>query len=305
MAKHPLAAEQQTEEEAQSFSFRWQELEPALLPSAWLVAVNPAFARYTSDLGLILGEAGSDLPISYNTAGSQARFHYRCETYLAHVRLVLEQYTGLKNRSLCAAEMLAKNLDLTIEAVDKAVRLALLFHDAGKLSIGWQQAIKAWQEHKTPAAVPDKALAHSDFNPNTDGEKQRKFPSRPSHALEGAFAVHDYLLKTFPENEDVAFCIFTAIARHHTGHAAKLNDFTLLPSAKEESNALLELAGLPQLTSLRDKPDKLLCGEAGEVADLLLKATREEDRRWLPLYFHIVRQLRLADQAGSAEGGKK
>ncbi|MBT9142991.1 MAG: hypothetical protein DDT29_01390 [Dehalococcoidia bacterium] len=269
------------------------------------MAVNPAFARYTSDLGLILGEAGSDLPISYNTAGSQARFHYRCETYLAHVRLVLEQYTGLKNRSLCAAEMLAKNLGLTIEAVDKAVRLALLFHDAGKLSIGWQQAIKAWQEHKTPAAVPDKALAHSDFNPNTDGEKQRKFPSRPPHALEGAFAVHDYLLKTFSENEAIAFCIFTAIARHHTGHAAKLNDFTLLPSAKEESNALLELAGLPQLTSLRDKPDKLLCGEAGEFADLLLKATREEDRRWLPLYFHIVRQLRLADQAGSAEGGKK
>lgn len=305
VAKHPLAAEKQAEEETQSFSFHWPELKAALLPSAWVVAVNPAFAHYSADLGLILGEAGSDLPVSYNKAGGQAYFHYRCETYFEHVRLVLEQYTGLKNRSLCAAEALAKNLGLTKKALDKAVRLALLFHDAGKLTTAWQQAIKAWQEHKTPAAVPERALAHADFNPETDGKKQREFPFRPPHALGGAFAVHDYLLKTFSENEAIAFCVFTAIARHHTGHAAKLNYFTLLPSAKDESNALLGPAGLPPLTSLRDKPDKLHCGEAGEFADLLLKATREEDRRWLPLYFHIVRQLRLADQAGSAEGGKK
>lgn len=304
VAKVPVTDDAEGDE-TQIFCFRWQKLEPKLLTMTWLVALNPAFVHYSSDMGLLLGEAGRAVPITYKERGSPERYRYRCEIYGDHVHLVLQQYEQIKERSRRAAAMLADKLMVTVEEIENAVVLALLFHDIGKLSTGWQDVAKKWQKYKTPNELLQEPLAHTDFNPDEDWETQRKFARRPPHAVEGAYAVCNYLSGIFTGKEEIASCIFTAIARHHSGQAAKLSHFSLIPAAVEEVNNLLQRAALPPVNRLLDKPDHLSCGAQGEFADVLLKATREGDYPWLPLYFFIVRQLRLADQAGSAKGGRQ
>jgi CRISPR-associated endonuclease/helicase Cas3 len=293
-------------EEDLGLRFRWQPQSPGEMVWSWLVVIHSDYASYSPELGLVLGTAGGERQVKYQSRSRQARYHYRCETYQEHVQQVFRQLERAEQQGICARRRLACGLNIPEKIVEKAVHLAALFHDVGKLSSEWQERIKRWQEFKTPSRVPDEPLAHSDFNPITDWERQRKFARRPAHAVEGAYAVHEYLYRAvFADYPDVAACVWTAIARHHTGHAVTLKDFSLIADADEVVDISLSVAGMPPAKGLlKDKPDNVLCGERGEFARGLLAATRQEDRNWLPLYWHIVRRLRLADQAGSAEGGK-
>ncbi len=303
VAKMPVA-DQAGENETRVYRFQWQKLDLKLLPAAWLVALNPAFTRYTCDLGLQLGEAGRDIPVIYNKLQRSSGYSYHRETFADHVRLVLKQNKQLMRHTRHAVTLLAAKLGLSIEDIERAALYAVLLHDVGKLSTGWQEAAKQWQEHKDPEVVLPEPLAHTDFDPGKDWESQRDFPRRPNHAVEGAYAVYHYLNRVLEGKPELAACIYTAIARHHSGHGAKLGNFNLIPDAVLSVNKLLREAGLPPADTLLDKPDPLTCGAQGEFAGDLLQASREEDQPWLPLYFFVVRQLRLADQAGSAEGGK-
>jgi CRISPR-associated endonuclease/helicase Cas3 len=303
VARMPFA-DQAGDDETRFYRFKWQTLDPKLLPGAWLIALNPAFTRYTSDLGLQLGEVGQEIPITYNKQRFSSRYGYRRETFADHNRLVLKYHRRLMQQNRHAVALLAAKFGLSVEDVERAVLYAILLHDIGKLTTCWQGGAKKWQKYKDPCADLFEPLAHTDFDPAEDCELQRPFPRRPNHAVEGAYAVCDYLNGAFDGKPELAACIYTAIARHHSGHGAKLGHFNLIPDAVAVVNGLLHEAGLPPADTLLDKPDPLVCGAQGEFAGDLLQASREEDRPWLPLYFFVVRQLRLADQAGSAEGGE-
>lgn len=304
VAKMPVA-DDSGNAESRVLRFQWQELDPKMLPMSWLVALNPAFTHYSAEMGLILGEAGPDVPVSYRQKKSYVRYSLQRETYAEHIRRVVQQYMLNKKKNECAVAMLAEKLPIKIDEIEKAVLLAILLHDLGKLSVDWQSAAGEWQKYKAPGYDLKEPLAHTDYNPEEDWEKQRSFPRRPNHAVEGAYAACNYLYRLFDGKAAVAACICTAIARHHAGHAAKLDYFRLIHVAAEVINYLLREVGLPPADDLLDNPDPLTCGAQGEFAEVLLSAARIEDEIWLPLYFFIVRQLRLADQAGSAEGGKQ
>lgn len=304
VAKMPVA-EDSGSDETRVLRFQWQKLDPKMLPMCWLVALNPAFAHYSAEMGLIFGEAGPGVPVSYRPQKGYVRYSLQRESYAEHIRRVVQQYMLNKKKNEYAVAMLTEKLPVKVDEVEKAVLLALLLHDLGKLSVEWQSAAGKWQKYKAPGLELKEPLAHTDYNPEEDWEKQRSFPRRPSHAVEGAYAACNYLYRLFDDKAAVAACICTAIARHHAGHAAKLDYFRLIPAAAEVINNLLREVGLPPADDLLDKPDVMTCGEQGEFAEVLLSAARLEDEIWLPLYFFIVRQLRLADQAGSAEGGKQ
>lgn len=302
VAKAPVA-DQDDEGETRVYQFSWQEADKKLLSAAWLVALNPVFARYCSKYGLQLGETGHEVPITYSRQQRFSGYSYRKETFADHIRLVIKHHRRIIRQNRRAVALLAYRLNLNIEDIDRAVLYAVLLHDVGKLTINWQAFAKEWQRYKDPGAVLLEPLAHTDFDPAKDQKTQRTF-RRPTHALEGAYAVYEHLGKVFGGNPEVAACIYTAIARHHSGHGAQLGRFDLIPGAIAVVNGLLQEEGLPQADILQDKPDPLKCGTLGAFADDLLQASREEDQPWMPLYFFVVRQLRLADQAGSAEGGK-
>ena len=287
-------------EEDMAIRFNWRELNSAEIPSAWLLAVNSKFAAYSNELGLVLGKSGkSKMDVRYGDREVRTRYQYRMETFPEHVQQVLKQYCQQQKKYVCSSRLLAKQLDVAEEMIEKAGTLAVILHDTGKLRTDWQSVAKKWQELKTPGRVPADPLAHMDFAPLTDD----RVPRRPPHAVEGAYAVSDYLFAVFKGVEDFAVCVLTAIARHHTGHAQKLSTFILDKMAVETLNGCLREEGLPVADELLEKPDEstrngIFCRE-------FLAACNEEDGKWLPLYWYLVRRLRLADQAGTAEGGKR
>lgn len=283
--------------------FRWERF-VADPPLAWLVVINPVYACYIPDLGLRLGEAGQEIPFRYIPRNAQQRYRYHCETMVQHVQTVLKEMEELSTRCACARQFLVQGLGIRQETIKIAERLAIIFHDVGKLSEEWQQPVRAWQKFKT-GRLPDESLAHSDYDPEKDWHELCRFPKRPNHALEGAYASHDYLYNVFTECGGVAASVLTAIARHHKGHAKTLGRFKLIPDASSTINDLLAASQLPQIDGLRDRPTDIDFGKGGEFSKELLAASREEDQEWLPLYWYIVRLLRLADQAGSAKGGRE
>lgn len=298
LIKAPYAVDPGSDEEM-AIRFNWRELDAAAMPSAWLLAVNPKFAAYSRELGLILGSSAGEMDVRYGDRGVRTRYQYRMETFPEHVQQVLKQYRQQQKKYVSASRLLVTHLDVTEEMIEKAGVLAVILHDTGKLCAGWQHVARKWQEFKTPGQVPSTPLAHTDYDPLTDSH----VPMRPPHAVEGAYAVSDYLFAVFEGKEDIAACVLTAIARHHTGHAQKLSTFILDKMAVGTLNGCLCEEGLPVADELLEKPDEstrngIFCRE-------FLAACNEEDGKWLPLYWYLVRRLRLADQAGTAEGGKR
>jgi len=281
--------------------WEWHDYNENTYP--WFLVLNPHFAYYSADLGLVLGDSGTGeiREIKYRKRDPKASYHYRCETMSKHLSLVMGQFEKIKEKCLCSIKYLAAYLNISEQEVIKAVKLALLLHDTGKLTQDWERGAKTWQEYKTPGCIPSEPLAHTDYDPEKDWEIQKQFSRRPVHAVEGSFAVHQYLYDLFEEQPEIAACIFTAIARHHTGRASALKYFTLIPSAVEVLNRALQNAGFKPIRNILDKPGKSDCNIVGGFASQHM-ITAMQDPDWLPLYFFIVRQLRLSDQAGTMEG---
>ncbi|HOL16175.1 MAG TPA: CRISPR-associated helicase Cas3' [Bacillota bacterium] len=287
-------------EEDYTVRFNWREINEQAMLSSWLLAVNPKYACYSDELGLVLGKPGCGMAVRYRYLEKRTRYCYRVETYLEHMRHVLEQYESQEEKYLCSILLLARQLAISENTLKKAIKIALIMHDTGKLTLDWQNKARKWQEQKTPGRLPVTPLAHTDYDPSID----RYSPKFSNHAVEGAYAVSDYLFDLFCGLEEgIAACILTAIARHHTGHASKLDHFILDNAAVETLNRCLIQEGFPAVKNLLDKPDEVARG--GEFSRLFISACNEDDSKWLPFYWYIVRRLRLADQAGTAKGGKK
>ncbi len=297
LIKAPYPADTGADEEM-TLRFNWRELEAGMIPAAWLLAVNPKFVSYTKELGLILGGPAGKTDVRYARREVRRRYRYRVETFSEHVQRVLKQYRQQQKRYLCSLRLLAKHLGIDEKTIEKGGTLAVILHDAGKLGDGWQAVARKWQELKTPGQVPSVPLSHMDYDPLADG----RVPQRPPHAVEGAYAVSDYLFAVFKGTEDLAACVLTAIARHHTGHAKNLGMFALDKMAVDFLNSSLQKESLPVLDRLLEKPEEV---NKKAFSRELLSACNEEDSRWLPLYWYLVRRLRLADQAGTAEGVKR
>ena len=279
--------------------YYWREIGVREVFSAWILAINPKYAHYSTEMGLVLGKPGNYIEVRYRKLEKRGRYRYCMETYFEHVQHVLEQYEIQEAKYVCALQMLARKLKISIDSLKNAVKIALILHDTGKLTTSWQGKARFWQEQKSPGKLSGLLLAHTDYDPSTD----QGSPGFPNHAVEGAYAVNEYLFNLFSgEEEGIAACILTAIARHHTGHASKLERFVLDNAATDTLNSCLEREGLPTIQYLLDKPDEVSRG--GEFSRELIRACEEEDSKWLPLYWYIVRRLRLADQAGAAEGRK-
>ncbi|MBT9173035.1 MAG: putative CRISPR-associated nuclease/helicase Cas3 [Syntrophomonadaceae bacterium] len=292
--------EEDEAEDTAKLLFRWKETNHSGIASAWLVALNPEFAAYSAEQGLVLGKPGETNPIRYKQRNRISLFGYQRQSFQDHALLSLAQYKARENNSFFARLCLANILKVPPELVEKAIQLAIVCHDSGKLMADWQHAAQSWQEYKTPGSAKE-MIAHTDFDPHTDNKRQLTFPKRPNHAVEGAYSLREYIFHLFEGNESIASCVLTAIARHHTGFAGTLRSFRLAPGAVKTVNQCLEAAGLPLALKMDEPADEYSCREfAGE----LLSAVREEDEAWLPLYFYIVRELRLADQAGSGKGGE-
>lgn len=199
------------------------------LKASYRVLVNPCYAHYDAEIGLILnveslGEFRSPPRV---TTANRSEYTYHMDTYVGHlgcmwrcwreaVRLPspISQaeeriYSSVRSTLLSTGGKLIKQqifpeapIDATEALFDILVFFAILTHDLGKLQDSWQKAMRGWQAiaHERFGGRDPKTylLAHTDYNPEDAKQKQalkayEKQHRRPNHALESAFLAWELL----------------------------------------------------------------------------------------------------------------
>lgn len=270
----------------------------------WLIAISPRFARYTADIGLELGVPGPVPQVPANEIQPWTPYHFEYEPFKDHVIKVVEEARHEAKRSICARYRLERHLGLPPRFAEHLVEITCALHDTGKLLKQWQQAALDWQQRFYPEQIVEEGspVAHTTFRPEAgDIEKQRLMHlTRGPHAAEGAFAVSKalgrYFDKHFHDEEIIGGiwkAILTAIARHHSSQTQTVGrKLSFIADAASCLNAAVLAAGLDIMVDELIVPIQERDGENFKRA--LISA--EEHYVWLPLYWFLVRRLRLADQ---------
>lgn len=294
--------------------FTWQKIDSVreLMAAGWLIAVHPGFASYSPELGLELGKAGVVVSHPPALRPVMPRPKYRCESFRQHSLAVLEHGAKLKAGYGVGLAKIATFLKIDIDSLNQIIDIVLVLHDLGKMSNKWQCGIRARQaltEPENPVFLSGEPLAHSTFEWEIHGQLLPEFSGsvyqRGNHAMEGAFSIAECLycyvgeiLKT-PSPYEVACSLLSAIARHHHAATLSLSNFSLVNGADEYIEGILKECGLGLKNwALKDRPNESQKRSFGEVCILRPSAGGE---KFLPLYWMLVRLLRLADQASQRE----
>lgn len=273
-----------------------------------LYVVNPALVEYDEHIGFRFSANGGVNPADLleQAKGRKRDFDskYQLEDYPTHIKNMIKLYRERYAARLdFAASRLENKLGLESGRLDRAVRLAIAFHDVGKMQTQWQTWARNYER-----AIGEKDLVedtnvmiahtHSETEEHRELEKKVK-PRRPHHAGEGAAAVME-LIREFSDGKDTFYkAVMTAIARHHSPHTDKFDDYRMeRASVGAVVRALMEASEHVE-TSLVERALHLEEPEIDLDTELLGSDNQAED--WL-MYLLVVRALRLTD-GESQEGG--
>lgn len=286
---------------------KWQETD-LVNDISWLATLNPRFAKYSQELGLVFGEEGQRCV--YPTQKSPHKsYKYSCESYLEHTNRVIDEARSLMPLYDNGIKNLAAKILSDSDSIERIILLACALHDTGKLSMQWQSAMRTWQGISDPNAeqfVRGLPLAHTTYDPRRDWRRMQELKiQKGPHAAEGAYAVLPIIIRgcqtLFDENADsdsMAIAIMAAIARHHGPRTSNLQPSRLIPKAKKvlsDAIGLLEMDMGDLDTS--DTPDQ----DTIDTFKDYLKVDQIE--KGLFLYWLSVRVIRLADQRATSKIG--
>jgi CRISPR-associated endonuclease/helicase Cas3 len=314
------AQERDAENERRAARYQWTPLaSKAQIRGALVLAVAPTVATYTSELGLVLNDGRLDLawpaqpyrsaPVPQRRRGHGPIF-YTQESYAEHIAGLLRAYQALLwQDTRFAAGRLEQAVGLHPGAVDQAVRLAIACHDIAKLGQGWQAWALGWQAllcqtypHLAGAYQPRKApFAHTDMETREQRELERAYTRktpRPHHACESAYLALPLIERSLGEEaveQGLARAVAGAIARHHTPGAVSYSPTALIPEARAQVQATLELVRQGQPWSCDIADLDLAIARPGDLTKQDITLPRSEIGPETLLYFLIVRALRLAD----------
>jgi len=301
------------EEESNRTEYGWERLsETSQLSATQIIVVNPELAGYLNDEGFVseTGNTGfvSSMPDMESKKGYEG-FSYRKESYEDHIRRVLEALQEISLAELIySTKALEQAAGWSEGSVMRAVWLACLFHDVGKLSTGWQGWARAYQKEIGMPVSQDFSAGHTEYdrkNPiHANAEKMiSKRYKKPNHAGESALATAKVVAKAFAPNEaGLAKAILTAITRHHTPFASECKTYVLEEQAKNHISATLgfmpkEIQELVNLELLRGNESK------NQNSFSTLMIAPDDEYGWMA-YTLLARALRRSDQAGTAKGTK-
>jgi CRISPR-associated endonuclease/helicase Cas3 len=303
-----LIDETENDQQAQANQerFTWQAVTDA--KSAWgarLLVVNPALASYDTDFGFIAHRETEPsweavLPNrEQRTAHKSIR--YRLEPYATHIRLVHDAFQTVWMEVESNAHQLEKYFGWKSGTLRRACELAVLLHDVGKLSRGWQKWVRDYQT-KVDLPVPiDQAFAHTDYDATNDEHHaaQTAMGKRPYHSVEGALATYPIVHQVLGV-DDLTCAVFSAIARHHAPFSQENGIARLINTAPKFILATFSAAGVDtDLSSLNGLSDDLTPMDDADRDSLI--AHPDHPRAFLP-YLLIARVLRRADQLGTQMG---
>lgn len=289
--------------------YRWLPVaSPEDVSGARVLIVHPALAGYSPDVGFLadrsVGQFRSNLLPEADKVTWEGT-HYRLESYAEHARRVLAALADIALPELCyAAPALERAAGWPVGSVMRAAWLACLFHDVGKLSVGWQAWARAYQKQIGHPVMANFAAAHTDSEPGNARHKAAlkaisgRYP-KPNHAAESALAVGPVLVEALGrENQALVCAALTAIARHHTPFVNEGQKYELEAQAGRH---LTEAAQhLPE--ALRQGLDLRLVKMKGNSSKIT--AIQPDDLWGWLAYLLLARALRRADQEGTARGAR-
>ncbi len=301
------------EEESNRTEYGWERLsETSQLTSTQVIVVNPELAGYLKDEGFISDTGNTDFVSTLPDIESKKQyegFSYRKESYEDHIRRVLEAFQDVSLKELTySAKALEQAAGWSEGSVMRAVWLACLFHDVGKLSTGWQGWARAYQKEIGMPVNREFSAGHTEYdrkNPvHEKAEKTvRNHHKKPNHAGESALATAMVIAKSFiQENEkDLAKAVLTAITRHHTPFASECKTYILEERAENHIYATLEFVPeeIRQWVNLELLHSKQNAVPNSFSASLLIAP--HSDYGWMA-YALFARALRRSDQEGTARG---
>ncbi|MBK9121546.1 MAG: CRISPR-associated helicase Cas3' [Chloroflexi bacterium] len=273
---------------------------------AALLAVHPSVARYDAQRGLVLGQASdpdgwqASIPAT-KLQEERANFTYTLETYARHIELVYDAAFGPGgswDRMAGLAKRLERRFGWAPGDVRRAAEQAVLLHDVGKLSVGWQNWVREYQDRIGRPVAPGEAYAHTESQTREHGDIEKSMKRRPTHAVEGALAAMPIYAGVLGEDHPLALAIYSAIARHHAPFADTNGKYGLIKGAIRHVATTLNahLSGVP--TSELE-----LIEDAGDNADPQHdNIAKPDDGAAYWAYLLLARVLRLADQEGTRLG---
>jgi len=244
--------------------------------------LSPQQARYTEDLGLVLGEQGEMVFDFTDDAPSWVKREYIKESYELHVRRVLAQ-RAIRQAPLDALRRLSTSAaHEAIETRDpeRLVELVIWAHDLAKLTEGWQHA----------CGNEDPPLAHG-------GRIEGRRP--PPHAAESAFIAKDLLAFLLHGNEDrnAYTAALQAIRQHHSPQTTRLGTFRVSPSRQQYAHGITGSL-VPSYTPALHQLWSHLNWTNGEADDD--PGWLDLDARAWPVYALLVYMLRRSDQLATS-----
>jgi len=304
--------------------YQWTEMsESGEVYSSPAIAIHPAFARYSFELGFEFGLSLEDEYPLVRRPGTRpkSQYNYRRETYAEHVaglyrayqRTIFDpdkrkSYLPLKDEIAYAVKRLENTASYKLRQgqLDQLLRGIFACHDLGKLSKDWQAWAHRWQRQlgrfydgQDMSLTADYMAAHTDYEPTDEQKKaQKKIGKRPHHAGESAMATCGLLIAMSQSNKNLCSAAITAITRHHNAATDSYQPFDCHPLAKQAFVEGLDAVGLEHNLAemVWYEPD------GQEILSRLLVQFDRRNLEEIVLYFLLIRVLRLADQRSQITG---
>lgn len=280
------------------FDFEWEEGNKMTLKRLNLdeiknhydiIFVDNRYFDYNTEYGLVVKTNSNQVvsPKKKIKSCSTENFSYRKDTFYEHNKALINCYEAEFKSDL---KFTFKELDrFWGEKLDweHFIKMALCYHDYGKLNKNWQKPMLEYQRKKINDENYYEVLAHTDYDALLDTELgiESHINRKPPHAGIGAMHIYDVVYDLYGKNEGLARAISCAVLKHHSTDSRSSCGFEIKRLVLKDLNILLAEHGF-------EKEPIADVRESGEDLD----DCECSNNRERILYFILVRILRLCDQ---------
>jgi len=249
-----------------------------------LLIINPKFASYDSEVGLILCPEGGCEDRSYifekdKCKDKSDRGEYKKELYYEHIEMCINESKKYREDVSWLYDQLAEDLGFS-DVKDALIDLMLFAHDLGKLDRDWQNA------HERDEG---EYIAHG-----------VRLKTSPNHSSVGAHilgkTLPDYLKERNIENfVRIYRPLMASIAKHHTVDVSEFRRYSISSDGVDYLRKKSDEKFRWFLDSIKGgllSSDKIYTASIIELGN---------DKDMLLLYFIFSRILRLSDQKATNE----